>query len=229
MNNDMKKKAGDDIYYFLSNMIDDSFFIFDFDDFLKGIISFGKLFEYKTINKSVHPNDLIFLKDVCCIIRDSFNNKDLLLEDICYFAFLLQISHVSQADEYADYFMTYVKLKPLSENGQLRIGLCMLSASILREQEYRLVVYYKNKDYSVYSFLKKRWEYFSFSPLTVRQKEMLIWARQGYSLKESAVKMGISEKTVENMRRAIFEKFGVSTIEQAVLYALNRQLIDSFG
>jgi len=37
--------------------------------------------------------------------------------------------------------------------------------------------------------------------------------------------MNISEKTIENIRKTIFEKLGVNTIEQAIQYASNRRLI----
>lgn len=227
----MKEKRGNDISYFLSNMLDDSFLVFDFDNFLGNSNPVRNIFGYKNANtnKFVHPNDLIFFKDVCCVIRDIFNTKDFPLDNIYCFAFLLQVGHDLQSDGYTDYFMTYVKLKVLLENGQPQTGVCTLSASIQREQERRLVVYYKNMDYSVYSFHEKKWKFFPFSPLAPRQKEMLTWARQGYSLKESAEKMGISGKTIENMRRTIFEKFGVTSIEQAIRYAINRQLIDRFG
>lgn len=81
-------------------------------------------------------------------------------------------------------------------------------------------------DYSNYSFRTKKWEYFSFYPLSNKQKEMLIWAQQGFSLKETAIKMNVSDKTIESMRHTLFEKFGVSSIEQAIQYAFNRRLID---
>lgn len=202
------EKRGSDISYFLSNLLDNSFLVFDFDNFLGDSNPVGNMFGHKNTHKSVHPNDLIFFKDVCCVIRDIFNNEELPLDEIHYFAFLLQVGTDLQPNGYTDYFMTYVKLKVLLENGQPQTGFCTLSTSIQREQERRLAVYYKNMDYSVYSFLKKKWTFFPFSPLTTRQKEVLTWARQGYSLKESAEKMGISRKTIENMRRNILKNSG---------------------
>ena len=80
-------------------------------------------------------------------------------------------------------------------------------------------------DYSYYSFRTNQWKHYIYSPLSKRQKEALIWAQQGLSLKETANKMNISEKTIENIRKTIFEKLGVNTIEQAIQYASNRRLI----
>ncbi|MDR1223235.1 MAG: helix-turn-helix transcriptional regulator [Tannerella sp.] len=54
---------------------------------------------------------------------------------------------------------------------------------------------------------------------------MLVWAQQGLSLKETADKMNVANKTIENIRRTLFEKLGVNTIEQAIQYASNRRLI----
>lgn len=58
-----------------------------------------------------------------------------------------------------------------------------------------------------------------------KQKQVLIWAQQGLSLKETADKMNVSNKMIENIRTTIFEKFEVKSIEQAIQYASNRRLI----
>lgn len=214
---------------FLSSMIGESFIVFDFKSLSKSVFCVERFFDYEGFIKIIHPNDRIFLEDVCSTIRNAIDNSELQIDEINYFAFLLQISSGLLPNEKSDYFMTYVKLKPQFDNGRLSKGICLLSASVMRKQDNRLLAYYKNTDYSSYSFQKKEWEYFSFSPLTGRQKEMLIWAQQGFSLKETAVKMSVSGKTIENMRSSLFEKLGVSSIEQAIQYASNRRLIGYFS
>lgn len=222
------------IYDFLSDVISDSFIIFDFTqnriDYISqnGLLSCcseGKVLDYNSFKEIIYSADRFFLERVCENIQESIDNDILSIAKVDYFSFLLRICTDLFTHGQSDYFMTYVKLKPLLEKGRLRYGICLFSASIIREQDNQLFVYYKDMDYSTYSFKPKRWTYHSFSPLNKRQKEVLIWAQQGLSLKETAVKMNVVDKTVESIRTSLFEKLGVSSIEQAIQYALNRRLI----
>lgn len=210
----------------LLNLVERSGIVFDFLNAANNAIFVEKSVNYECLKSSIHSDDMDYLKKVFEVVRDTFQIKEIALDEIDHFAFLLQLGYdFSSKGEYV-YCMTYVRLIPLLKDGELLAGYCQLSASIQRKQDNKLIVYYKNKDYSIYSFSRKEWMYYQYSPLTARQKEMLIWARQGYSLKETAEKMNISSKTIQNMRRIVFEKFGVSSIEQALQYASNRQLMD---
>lgn len=180
---------------------------------------------YDFLKKMIHPEDMYFGENIHTIILDSLNSDELQVNQVNYFSFLLQIKSTLLFNGKCDYLMTYIKLKPRWVNGLLRYGICMLSPSIIRKQKNQLCVHYKNMDYADYSFKTKKWEYHKYSPLSDRQKEVLIWAQQGLSLKETANKMNISDKTIENIRGILFEKFGVNTIEQAILFAFNRRLI----
>ena len=225
-------------YKFLSSAISDLFIVFDFYQNKiihvsnNGLILCGikeKIHDFDYLKKIIHPNDRYFLKDVYNIIQNSFYHNELSIDKIDYFSFLLRINNCLSSNEKSNYIMTYVKLKLHWENEQFRYGFCLLSASAIREQSNRLLAYYDNMNYSNYSFRTKKWEYFPFSPLTIRQKEMLIWTQHGFSLKETATKMNLSDKTIENIRSLLFEKFGVNSIEQAIQYASNRKLIDCFS
>jgi DNA-binding CsgD family transcriptional regulator len=175
--------------------------------------------------KIIHPDDISFWKGVHALILNNPNDEKLPVNQIDHFSFLLRIKNSLSSNKRPDYLMIYVKLKLQWEKEQLRYGIYTLSPSVIREQNKQLCVHYNNKDHSEYSFETKKWRYFRFSPLTKRQKEMLVWAKQGFSLKETAEKMNVSDKTIEVMRYKIFGKFGVNTIEQAIQYASNRKLI----
>lgn len=222
------------MYDFLSSMIADLLVVFDFDqksfNYMPKNESIScsyteKFLDFDCCKKIIHPNDRDFLEDVCNIIQDSLNNNELPIEQINYFSFLLRINSDLSSNGKFNYFMAYVKLKPQWVNTQLRYGICILSASVIREQNNQLFAYYRNMGYSNYSFKMGKWTYYPFLPLSKRQKEMLMWAQQGFSLKETADKMNVSDKTIESIRCALFEKFGVNSIEQAIQYASNRRLI----
>lgn len=219
---------------FLSSVISDSVVVFDFiqNSFhyvLKSCCSscccVEEKFDCDCFKKKIHPNDRFFFEKIYRIVQDSLNKNELSKDQVNYFSFLLRINNDLSSNKKSNYFMTYVKLKPQWENEQLRYGICILSASVIRKQDNQLFVYYKNMDYSSYSFVTRKWIYHSFSPLNKRQKQVLIWAQQGLSLKETADKMNVSNKMIENIRTTLFEKFEVNSIEQAIQYASNRRLI----
>lgn len=219
---------------FLASMISDSVVIFDFlqksfNYVLKSSISSCSNAEgilgCDCFKKIIHPNDRDFFENVYCIVQDSLNKNEQPRDQVNYFSFLLRINSDLSLNEKSNYFMTYVKLKPQWENDRLRYGICILSASVVKKQNNQLLVYYKNMDYSDYSFIARKWKYHSFSPLNRKQKQVLMWAQQGLSLKETADKMNVSNKMIENIRTTLFEKFEVNSIEQAIQYASNRRLI----
>lgn len=60
------------------------------------------------------------------------------------------------------------------------------------------------------------------SPLTKREKEVLDQLARGYSNRQIARSLGISERTVKNRLRNIFTKLGVGDRTSAVVKALGR-------
>jgi DNA-binding CsgD family transcriptional regulator len=61
--------------------------------------------------------------------------------------------------------------------------------------------------------------------LTKREKELLQWMSSGYTSKEIAAKLFISEYTVINHRRNMMGKCNVSSLTELVSYAIRKQLI----
>ena len=62
----------------------------------------------------------------------------------------------------------------------------------------------------------------SFQPLSTREVDVLKLLSQGFSNKEIALHLGISQQTVKNHVTSIFHKLGVEDRTQAVLYAVKR-------
>ena len=62
------------------------------------------------------------------------------------------------------------------------------------------------------------------SPLSTREREIVVLVAQGYKNKEMAEKMFISEQTVKNHLHNIFDKLGVSDRLELALYAIHKGL-----
>lgn len=62
------------------------------------------------------------------------------------------------------------------------------------------------------------------SPLSAREREIVMLVAQGYKNKEMAEKMFISEQTVKNHLHNIFDKLGVSDRLELALYAIHKGL-----
>ena len=62
------------------------------------------------------------------------------------------------------------------------------------------------------------------SPLSQREREIVILVAQGFKNKEMAEKMFISEQTVKNHLHNIFDKLGVSDRLELALYAIHKNI-----
>jgi DNA-binding CsgD family transcriptional regulator len=61
------------------------------------------------------------------------------------------------------------------------------------------------------------------------QRWVLVLAKQGKSQKEMAEIMCVSIHTVESLRKSVFDRFEVNSMEQAVIFATNHRLIFDTG
>ena len=223
-------------YADLSNMMVEALLIIDFQKqiflhvpnhaLLRCGLSPDKVNElgYEFFREALHPKDLPVWVEMHNIILNSLCNGKLQAERINYFACTFRIKSFLQTAEQPDYLMVYLKLKPKWINEKLRFGICLLSHAVVSKAG-NLCVYYQDLDHAEYSFATKRWTHHPFTPLTKRQKEMLVWAQQGLTQKEMADKMHVCVKTIEGIRYSLFQKFGVASIEQAIQFATNRRLI----
>jgi DNA-binding NarL/FixJ family response regulator len=58
--------------------------------------------------------------------------------------------------------------------------------------------------------------------LTERQKSIVVLVAEGLSNREIAQQLGLSEHTVKNYLIRIFDKLGVSSRAELIIYALHR-------
>lgn len=65
--------------------------------------------------------------------------------------------------------------------------------------------------------------------VTIRQKEVWIMLANGMNVKEIALRMGISKKTVESHRENLYRRLGVHSIAELTKLAIKNELVSVSG
>jgi len=185
-----------------------------------------KSFGYNFFRNVLPKEDLHLWIEMHNIILKSLDSGEFSCDKINYFACTLRVrNHFLNSS--TNYLMAYMKLIPIWINGKPRFGICLLSTSIVQKSG-NLCVYFTNHDHSEYSFNTKKWDYHLFTPLSNKERELLVWAQQGLTQKEEADRMYVSVKSLEQMKHKLFTKLGVNSMVQALQYSTNQQLIYHF-
>jgi len=179
---------------------------------------------YEFYRKVIHPEDIsLFAGMHGAILQRLQNSKEQL--DLMYFSCTFRIGGYPQTGKKPDWLMAYHKLKPVYANGRLRFGLCMLTCSAIKTSGNLRLYYTGGLDYEEYLLTARKWRKQKMPSLTDRQRRILQLAKEGDTGKEIADRLRVSVKTVNADRTAIFENFGVTSIEQAIVYATNHMLL----
>ena len=99
----------------------------------------------------------------------------------------------------------------------------MMSNSVIKNSGNLRAYYHKWMAFDKYS--DGEWQKERIVPLTMQEKKVLIFARQGKINKEISVCMNIENQSIRNIERSIYRKFSVNTMAQAVTFAVNHHLI----
>lgn len=172
----------------------------------------------------IHPDDQRWVKKLFAIMKEKRFTEMEFWESIDYITGIVRLQAKLFSVSVQTYLPQYFKLIFNWERDQLRHIYCSLSPSVIRKQDCRLYIYHKNQDCEVFLTELGKWISYPFKSLSPRETEMLTWAKHGLSIKETAEKMQVTQKTIENMRYTLFERLGVNTIEQAIRFTSNRKM-----
>jgi len=126
--------------------------------------------------------------------------------------------------------MVYLKIKPKFQHGIPVWGICLLSVDVVPKSG-NLCVYYDNHDYSTYSLKSEKWTFHPYAPLSIREKQILVWSQQGLSNETMANILHLSVKVVEKVKTSLFEDLisaedlNLNSFSKKLQYANNRCLI----
>ena len=84
--------------------------------------------------------------------------------------------------------MIFLKIKPVWQNDIPRLGVCVMSVSVVKKSG-NLRVHYNDHEYAEYSKISKKWKTRQLTPLSKKQKKILVWSQQGLTNKEMAEKL----------------------------------------
>ena len=222
----------------VSGMISEALFVLDFQKKNLLYVSSHNLFScgytpekikeegYDFFKTLIHPDDLSLWKDIHVAILKSLYDNKLQAERINFFGCTLRIrSFLSNEDKKPDYLMIYLKIKPKFKHGIPLWGICILSVAV-SQNSGNLCVYYDNNDHLTYSFKAEKWIFHSFTPLSKREKQILIWSQKGLTNKEMADRLHLTVKVIEKAKTLLFEEVNnLNSFSKKLQYANNRCLI----
>jgi len=190
-------------------------FVANRDFFLCGhsveeVLSLG----YDFFPEVIHSKDLTLLAEIHANILQRLFTMDKLVEINC-FSFSVRFKN-----ELGNIMVNH-KMKPVIIDGQIRFGLCLLESSVL-EKPGNLRAYYNNStSYDEYSTKDGKWVKKTIQPFTKREREVLIWAKQGKTNEQIAVILNVEHQTIRNIEHAIYQKLYVNSMIQAIIVDAN--------
>lgn len=113
----------------------------------------------------------------------------------------------------------------LTDDGDLWLVLCTTSFSSQKTPGNYVMRLHGEDEYMIYNLEKGRWYHKEGISLTADEKDILYLSSQGYTMKEIATALCRSLDSIKMVKRTMFQKLNVKSITEAVLRAINRNLI----
>jgi DNA-binding NarL/FixJ family response regulator len=186
----------------------------------------------------VHPDDMPLLKKIFREILKTCRDTEQPNNLHCFSFTVRTKIHLHQWKQ-PDYIMVYHKLVPIFADGQVQFGVCLLTCAATEKiheeadknsnkSSGNLTLYYKdNKRFDEYSFENDRWKSYEIKHLTEEERAILVLAINGESNELIAEKFSISSNNLRHKQARLYEKLGVRTIKQAIIYSINHSLLFS--
>lgn len=160
---------------------------------------------YDTYLKYIPENDLKMLVDINNAAFDFFN------KNISY----QQLDYSLSYDFHVRNFMVNQHYTPvLVKNNKIWIALCLICPSS-KKTSGNVIMKTGNGNYK-YSFEMKKWVLQPTLTLSDKEKLIIRYSAQGYSMKEIAARTFSSENTIKIQKQKLFKKLNVVSISEAI-------------
>ena len=111
------------------------------------------------------------------------------------------------------------------ENGVIKIGLFVLTTPSEQESGRIIMRRYGNPDFYEYSRTQNKWEHKDGVVLSDIEHKVLWLSAQGNTVEQIGEEIHKSPNTVKTCKKRLFKKLGVSSISEALIYAINNRLL----
>jgi DNA-binding CsgD family transcriptional regulator len=195
--------------------------ILSINDMFLNVFTLNEILISKDVfyRRIVHPEDLPLVLSIFQIISEYWANPGTRLHIHCItFNFRIRNHELD--------LMIYHCMKPHLVDGKIQAAFCSMVISPASQPGDLTVVYKDSANCFTYSFEKKRWQLMPVIQLTNREKDILKLAKQGIKGAEKMANILHSSKnTIRNQREKLFQKLGVHSMEEAIIFAINRRLL----
>lgn len=177
---------------------------------------------YDAYLENVVAEDLELLLKIKKIVFDFFDKIDVRERRLYTISYDFRIKNGKDA-----YYLLNHKLTPLFINNKGEIGkfLCLVSLSP-RQKSGNIIFRKKGENiFSQYDIECRQWRSSQIISITQCEQEVLTLSAQGYSIKQIARKLFVSENTIKFHRQNLFKKFQVNNITEVISRAADDQLI----
>ncbi|MBQ4408483.1 MAG: hypothetical protein II852_15900 [Bacteroidales bacterium] len=119
-------------------------------------------------------------------------------------------------------FMVHQHYAPLFiDNGKIWLSMCIVSLSARKKTGNVIMNASDSNFHYEYSLKSKRWMPKKNVSLTEREKNIIRFCAQGLSVKQIAEIVSVGYETIKSQKKKIFEKLGVTSVEEMVSCAMN--------
>ena len=113
----------------------------------------------------------------------------------------------------------------LTEKGRIWKAICVVSLSMNQDSGNVTITKHGSEKIWHFDLATKKWEESKKESLNEREKQILHFSAQNFSIKEISEKLFLSADTIKFHRRKIFEKLDVSNISEALAFATANKLL----
>ncbi|MDE6296113.1 MAG: helix-turn-helix transcriptional regulator [Muribaculaceae bacterium] len=119
------------------------------------------------------------------------------------------------------------KITPLAltSDGRVWLALCVVSTTNHTSPGHIEMHHVGSDEYFEFNMLTRRWDRRIMPTLTDGEKLVINLSIKGHTMSETAEKMCLSPETVKKYRKQIFEKLGVHNMTEAIIVAINNNLV----
>jgi len=173
---------------------------------------------FKYYPEVVHKDDFVLLKTIHQVILHFESYPDMSYNDLHCFVYNFRLRYGR------NWLMVCQKVAPLIVDDSSFVAVCIVSDAVI--ETTKLYAYFdKGKVRREYSIDHNYWKKDSQFVLTPHENDILVFYKQGKTVKQIADSIGRSEQTIKNLKVELFEKLGVKNMQQAISFSENHFLI----